>query len=134
MGLFGDIKHGLLVRSALNRLRQAWSVGALKTTAFGLAGAILTAMVAHVTAACPDLLASLPTIVTACFGSLLAFAWSKQKVQAAGVAGFCAAGLAAVGQQISAICGADFTHQLPALAVAGLWVGLGAWLKSPHQS
>jgi FtsH-binding integral membrane protein len=134
MGLFGDVRHALTLRSVANRLRQAWSVGAFKTTLFGLCGAVLTAIVAHVTAACPGLIASLPTLVTAAFGAMLAYAWSKQKVASAGVTGFLAAGVAAVGQHLASVCGSDYVHQLPALAMAGFWVGLGAWLKSPHQS
>ncbi len=141
VGLIGDVKAVLRLKAARDRLREAGKMGKLKTVVFALAGAVLTAVVAQVTGACPSLLAEGPAIVMAGAGGLLSY-WSRKPLTAAAgkavatgvIAGAFAAAVAAVAAKVDVVCGAGFVDKLPSLAMAGVWVGLGLWLKAPHES
>lgn len=130
MSLVDDVKRALLLKRLLSRIKEAREMGKLQAVLFGIVGAVATAVVAQVTAACPDLLSQAPAILTGSVGAAIAYLWPKQSGAKATLAGATAALVAGLMQQLQAACGADFVHQLPTLATAGLWLGIGAWLQS----
>ncbi len=109
---------------------------ALKVAAFSIVGLLVTSIVAQVTAACPDLISSLGAIATAAIGGGAAYLMRKPLTKAGGKAlilGVVSAAFAAGVNAVTSVCGADIIHQLPSLAMAGAWVALGLYLRSPQQ-
>lgn len=135
--LIGDIRRALTVKSAWDRLKEASKMGHGKTAVFALLSAVSTAVVAQFSGACPALLTDLPAIATAVVGGVITYLMRKP-VQSPGVkallTGAFGAAVAGGMQALSQACGADFVHQIPALATAGLWVGLGLYLRAPHEA
>jgi hypothetical protein len=137
VGLVGDVKTLLKLRAARNRLREAAKVGKVKVVLFSLLGAVASGAVAQITGACPDLLSAAPAIAMAGVGGAVTFLMRKP-LQSAGtkalLTGLGSVVFAGVVQQVNEVCGAGFVDKIPALAVAGAWVGLGLWLQAPHES
>lgn len=109
---------------------------ALKVAAFSIIGLLITSLVAQLTAACPDLISSLGAILTATIGGGMTYLMRKPLTKAGGKAlifGVVGAAFAAGVNAVTSVCGADFVHQLPSLAMAGAWVALGLYLRSPKQ-
>lgn len=135
--LYEDLKHLRLLMATRDRLKEAAKMGHLKAVGFALAGAILTGVLGAWTGACPGLVASLPAIGVALIGSFVTIYMRKPLTAAAGKAagtGVVAFGIATAAEQLKLACGADFVAQFWTLALAGAWVGLGLWLKAPHES
>lgn len=134
--LVGDIRHLLVLKQVRDRLREAGKMGKLKVVAFALVGAAASGVVAQVTGACPGLVAALPGIITAIFGGTVTYLMrrplqgAKTKAALTAAVGF---GMAAGIAQLDAACGEGFVHKIPALATAGAWVGIGLWLRAPHE-
>ena len=115
-----DVRKAWLLKRAVTRLKEARKMGHLKTAAFGLLGALLTAVVAQVTAACPGLLAALPSILTACLGGAITYTLAKRPAGVGlTVGGVVGALLAPLQMSLQSVCGSDFWQSLPTLAVAG---------------
>lgn len=135
--LVSDVKLLRKLLKARARLREAGKMGKLKTVAFALVGAVVTGAVAQITGACPDLLSALPAISMAGIGSGITYLMRKPLQGAKTKALLMGAGAIVIGsfvQQINSVCGAGFTDKIPSLAMAGAWIGLGLWLKAPHES
>lgn len=136
MSLWSDIGKLRQILAIRSQLQEAGKMGKLKAVGFALAGAIATGVMAQVTGACPGLIGAAPAIVTAALGGIMTYWMRKPLTSAAGkatLAGCGAFALATVVEQVKQVCGGDFVQQLPTLAVAGLWVGVGLWLKAPHE-
>jgi hypothetical protein len=137
VSILDKIRQVLEARRVLNRLKEARMRGHLKTALLVLAATVSTAIVARVTSACPDLLSEWGTIVTAALGAGATYLVARPKAGAVGkslLAGLGGAAVAAFLAQLQEVCGADFVKQLPALLTAGAWVGVGLWLKAPHDA
>jgi hypothetical protein len=137
VSIWSDVKLLLKLRAARERLREAAKMGKLKTVAFALVGAVVTGAMAQITGACPDLLSALPAISMAGIGSGITYLMRKPLQGAKTKALLMGAGAIVIGsfvQQINSVCGAGFTDKIPSLAMAGAWIGLGLWLKAPHES
>jgi len=138
MGLIQDVKHLLTLKEVRDRLSLSAGGRALMTAVFAVVGAVLTAIVAQYTAACPALLTNLSSILTAGFGGGATYFFLRKPLQnAAGkatITGLLGAAVAGLLQQVTALCGSDFVHQLGPLAMAGVWIGLGHYLQAPHES
>lgn len=109
----------------------------LKVAVFSFVGLAVTAIVAKVTAACPDLISSAGAIGMAAIGGAGTYLLRRPVEKAGGkalVLGVLGAAVAGVIDTVNSMCGADFVHQLPTLAVAGLWVAVGLYLRSPHET
>lgn len=65
MGLLDKVKTALLLKRALDRLKEANMKGGLKVALFGLASAVAVSVVAQVNAVCPDLLTRWPEMLVA---------------------------------------------------------------------
>jgi hypothetical protein len=135
--LIEDVKTLLKLRAARNRLREAAKVGKVKVVLFSLLGAVASGAVAQITGACPDLLSAAPAIAMAGVGGAVTYLMRKP-LQSAGtkalLTGLGSVVFAGVVQQVNEVCGAGFVDKIPAIATAGAWVGLGLWLKAPHES
>lgn len=110
---------------------------ALKVAVFSIAGLLLTSLVAQFTAACPDLISSLGAIGTAAIGGAATYLMRKPLVKAGGkalVVGVIGAAFAGAVNAVTSVCGADFIHQAPSLAMAGVWVAIGLYLRAPHEA
>ena len=105
-------------------------MGKLKAVIFGVAGAVITSVVAQLSGACPDLLSQMPALITASIGAAAAYLMPKAGGAKATLAGVAGALFAGTMQQLTAICGASFVEQLPALIAAGVWLGLGAYFTA----
>lgn len=137
VSIWSDVKLLLKLRAARERLREAAKMGKLKTVAFALVGAVVTGAVAQITGACPDLLSALPAISMAGIGSGITYLMRKPLQGAKTKALLMGAGAIVIGsfvQQINSVCGDGFTDKIWSLATAGAWIGLGLWLKAPHES
>jgi hypothetical protein len=137
VSLIEDVKHLLALKALRDRLKEAGKMGKLKVVAFALGGAVLSGIVAQVTGACPGLLATAPSIVTALVGGSVTYLMRRPLESPKGKAILTAAlsfGVAAALAQLDAACGEGFLQKLPALATAGAWVGLGLWLRAPHET
>ncbi len=137
MGFLDNVRQLRLLLAVRSRFREASKMGKLKTVLFAVGAAVSTAVVAQITGACPELLSAAPTIITAVVGGIATYLMRKPlsnpgvKAAATGIGGFVVATLA---QQLDLVCGVGFVKKLPALAMAGVWVGLGLWLKAPHEN
>lgn len=131
--MLDGLKNALTAWKVWGRLKEARVKGKLYATGLALAGAVVTAVVAKFTTACPDLVANLGAIGTAAAGGAWAYlqARGKQPGQSI-VLGMGGAGVAAATVQIKLLCGPDFFTVLPTIATAGVWVGIMAWLKAPQ--
>ena len=131
MSIFSDIGHAITAWKVWGRLKEGSVKGKLLTVVVGLAGAVATAVVAKLTTACPDLFSNFGAVVTAGIGGAWAFARVKENWTTSLILGAGAAGLAAMTVQIRLMCGPDFFTVAPTVAMAGIWVGVMAWLKAP---
>lgn len=135
MSIFSDIGHLLTLQKVRDKLSHTAGGQVLLTVVFGLLGLILTSIVAQVTAACPGLEANVGAILTAAAGGAIAYLLKSPPHGAwAVVTGVAGAGFAGLMQQVQTICGATFIHQLPTLAMAGVWIGLSHYLQAPSQA
>lgn len=130
MSLLDDVKHALTLRKVLGRLKEERMKGKVLTALYGLVGAIVTAIVAQVTGACPGLLSHGIEIACAGVGGGLALLVEKRKAhQAAGIAVAAGLILTAIKAKLDVVC-PGLWSSLPTIATASLWVGVAAWLES----
>ena len=76
-------------------------MGKLKAVIFGVAGAVITGVVAYVSKACPDLLSQAPALITASVGAGVAYMFPKAGGAKATLAGVAAALFAGTMQQLN---------------------------------
>ena len=131
LSIFSDVKNALTAWKVWGQLKEAGVKGRLLAVVVGIAGAVATAVVARLTTACPDLFANFGAVATAGLGGAWAFVRAKENWGTSLILGAGAAGLAAMSVQIRLMCGADFFTVAPTVAMAGLWVGIMAYLKAP---
>ena len=131
MSIFSNIGNAVTAWKVFGRLKGEHVKGKLLTAAVAIGGAVLTAVVAKLTTACPSLIANLGAIGTAALGGAWAYWQTRKDVTHSLILGLGGAGLAAATVQIKLLCGPDFFTVLPTIATAGIWVGIMAWLKAP---
>jgi hypothetical protein len=132
-----DVKRLLLLRQAVQRLKEAAKMGKTKVVLFALAGAVLSGAVAQITGACPDLVSALPAIIMAGVGGGVTYLMRRpvnKPATKALLTGAVGVAFGAAVQQLDQVCGPGFVDKVPSLAMAGAWVGLGLWLRAPHES
>jgi hypothetical protein len=136
VNLIEDIRHALALKKVADRLKEAARMKILLATVYALLGCVVTAIVAQFTGACPTLVANLGAIVTAGLGGFFAFVANRPKDQPGGKAilsAALAAGIAAIAAQLKIVCGAGFVEQIPTLAMAGVWVGVGVFVSTKYH-
>lgn len=131
--MFDGVKKALTAWKAWGRLKEAKVKGKLYAAALALGGAVITAVVAKFTTACPDLIANLGAIGTTAGMGAWAYLQAKGKQPGQSIVlGMAGAGLASATVQIKMLCGPDFFTTLPTIATAGVWIGIMAWLRAPN--
>ena len=130
-----QVALAVLAKRVADRLRKEQEMGRLKPAIVGLGGGIVTAILANIWSACPDLKAQLVAIGFAAVGGAVATYMIRPK-QAAGLkatlAGIGTLILGGIVTRVTAIC-PDLIAQLPALAMSGVTVGIGLWLRSHRE-
>ena len=136
MGLLSNLKHTLAVKRVYARFQEEAHLGRLKTAAFALVGMALTAGVAKITEACPDLMNSGGAILTACVSGGIAYWMKRPKDTPVGstllvalVTAIAAGGIDAIRN----VCGTEFMTQLPTVLTAVGWSTVGLWLAHPRE-
>ncbi len=132
-----DVRRLLLLRQVIQRLKEAAKMGKLRVVGFALVGAVLSGALAQITGACPDLMSALPAIIMAGVGGGVTYLMRRPANRPATKALLTGAGSVVFGvvvQQVNQVCGPGFVDKIPSLAMAGAWVGLGLWLRAPHES
>lgn len=131
--LVHEIKIALRAKAAWERLKEAQVNGKLLHTLYVLGALGLTAVAANLFSACPALEHQWPTLVVAGLGTGLTVALKSRSAGASlTVAGVVAGLLAGLKGTLDPVCPGLFDSWQSHLA-AGLSVGLGLWLNSPHE-
>lgn len=133
MGIIDRIRKARALNAAWSRLEEAHVKGKLITTLLAIGGAALTAIMAKLTTACPDLLANVGPLLVASGGGAWAYVKLKEKPAGSFFVGVASAFVASGGVYLRQLCGPDFFTTLPTILTAGAWVGLMAWLRQPKE-
>lgn len=131
--LVREIKTALQAKAAWDRLKEASMNGKLGHTLYVAISLIVTALVGHVFQACPSLSTQYLAILTAGIGGGFTL-WLKARTggQAATIGTLVTVIGVGLKTQLDTVCPGLWTN-LPTLASAGFFVGLGLWLNSPHE-
>lgn len=108
-------------------------MGKLKTSLFGLAGAIVTGIAGQVYSACPNLKGQVTAVLVAGIAGAVTIWMAKPekqaglKAMAVGIGTALATGMLT---KVTSLC-PELLPQLPSLVGAGFTAGLGLYLRSP---
>lgn len=131
MKLFSNIGNAIAAWNVWNRLKEAQMKGKLLTALTAIGGAVVTAVVAKLTTACPNLLSNVGPLVTASLGGAFAYVKLRENWKGSIFVGAATAFIASGTIYLQQLCGPDFFTTLPTIATAGIWVGVMAWLRMP---